>query len=136
MQENWSFHPLPRHKPLTATPDLIPSTPLQETLAQGQLRLGAHINKGIGSALVPQGVVLLNPSTVWLSFVVEMVAPHWLPVALRHPLTDPLCHNIMDLKHRDKCVELLDPKRARLKCPHTRAVEIVTDNLLGEIRDR
>ena len=136
VHEEWTFKPLPRHKPLTETPDMIASSPLQNILAQGQLRLGAQVNLGIGAALVPQGVVLLKPATVWLSFVVEMVAPHWLPVELRHPLTDPLCKDIKDLNHRAKCVELLDPHKARRKCDHTRAIEVVTDNLLGEIRDR
>lgn len=115
---------------------MVPTTPLQQTLAQGQLRLGAHVNLGIGSAIVPEGVVLLNPTTVWMSFVVEMVAPHWLPVALRHPLMASACTEIEDPGHKAQCEELLDPKKARVKCPHTRAVEAVTDNLLGEIRDR
>ena len=113
----------------------IPETPLQKVIKQGQVSLGSTVNLGIGASRVADGIMIHKPNPLWFAFNLDMVAPQWLPVDLRHPLTLQTCREMEDPVMRVHCENLLDIKIARKKCPQTAAIEIISNNLLGEIRD-
>ena len=141
ISDHWVFRPKPRHPPMSDTIKTlksIPSTPLQQVLEQGQgnkVSLDSSVNLGLGAAKVIDGFMINQPEPVWFGFGVELLAPQWLPVDLRHELTPQACTEMADPVLRVHCENLLNPGIARQKCPQTEAVEVITNNLLGEIRD-